>query len=69
MSVKNAVSKANAIIGMVNPKYDLTFENIMDIYKAYGGNFETISCSFRLGYLRGMKAAKANMKKGGKVNG
>lgn len=67
--IKNAVSKANAIIGTINPHYDMSCENMREIYDTYGGSFDVICCSFRFGYLQGMKAAKAEMKKGGAVNG
>ena len=66
---KSAVSKANAIIGAINPCYDMTCENIREIYDTYGGSFDVICCSFRFGYLQGTKAAKAEMKKGGAMNG
>jgi hypothetical protein len=65
MPIKNAVQKANLMIGQINPHYDMTVNNVKEIHEVYGGSFETICCSFRLGYLQGMKAAKAEMKRGG----
>lgn len=62
-SVTNVISKANSLAGKINPYYNMSLENMREIYNAYGGNFEAISCSFKFGYLQGMKAAKAEMKK------
>lgn len=62
MGVKSAVLKANAIIGTINPRYDMTYRNVREIQETYGGNFDAICCSFRFGYSQGMKAAKAEMK-------
>ena len=69
MRVKNVVSKASTIIETINPRYDISCENIREIHDIYGGSFEAICCSFRFGYMQGMKAAKAEEKKGGAVNG
>lgn len=65
MPIKNAVQKANSMIGQINPRYDMTVNNVKEIHEVYGGSFDTICCSFRLGYLQGMKAAKAELKRGG----
>lgn len=70
MAIKNAVQKANSIIGQINPRYNMTVNNVNEIHEVYGGSFDTICCSFRFGYLQGMKAAKAEMKRGGaELNG
>ena len=69
MPVKNVVKHANSLIGTINPRYDMTVNNAREIYDMYGGNLETICCSFRFGYLQGMKAAKAEMKRRESANG
>lgn len=70
MPIKNVVQKANLMIGQINPHYDMTVNNVKEIHEVYGGSFDTICCSFRFGYLQGMKAAKAEMKRGGaELNG
>lgn len=61
--VTNVVSKSKSLTGKINPYYDLSFENMCEIHEMYGGNFDVICCSFKFGYLQGMKAAKAEMKK------
>ncbi len=66
MPIKNAVQKANSMIRQINPRYDMTVNNVKEIHEVYGGSFDTICCSFRLGYLQGMKAAKAELKRGAK---
>ena len=63
MAIKNVVKKADSLIGTINPRYDMTINNVKEIHDMYGGSFETICCSFRFGYMQGMKAAKAEMKK------
>lgn len=68
-NVKNVVEKAKSVTEKINPYYDMSFENMREIYNTYGGNFEVICCSFRFGYLQGIKAAKAEMKKRGAING
>lgn len=57
------VAKVNQLVGKINPRYNLTCENIQEIHREYGGNFESICCAFKFGYLQGMKAAKAEMKR------
>ena len=69
MTIKNTVQKADSIIGQINPYYDMTVNNAKEIHEVYGGGLDAICCSFRFGYLQGMKAAKAELKRGGKVNG
>ena len=63
MTIKNTVEKANSMRGMINPHYNMTIVNATEIHDVYGGNFESICCSFRFGYLQGVKAAKAEMRK------
>lgn len=63
MGIKNVIQKSDATLGKINPRYDLTCENMREIRDTYGGSFDVICCSFRFGYLQGMKAAKAEMKK------
>lgn len=67
-NLKSVVSKANAIIETINPCYDMSCKNMREIRDTYGGSFNAICCSFQFGYLQGMKAAKAEMEKGGAVN-
>ena len=68
-NVKNAVEKTKSMTGKINPYYDMSFENVSEIYNTYGGNFEVICCSFKFGYLQGIKTAKAEMRKRGAING
>ena len=69
MPVKNVIKKTNDMAGMINPHYDMTFSNIMEIYNAYSKQpFDLICSSFKFGYLQGMKAARAEIKQGGRKN-
>lgn len=56
--IKNTVALIRKSIGHIDSRYDLLARNVEDIYN--------MSCNgFRFGYMQGMKAAKAEMKKGG----
>lgn len=64
MGVKSAVAKANEFVGKINSRYDMTYRNMLEIRDTYDGHiFDIICCSFRFGYIQGMKAAKAEMKR------
>lgn len=67
--VKNTMQLIEASIGKINTRYDMCEENIDDICKTSRDAFSMICNSFRFGYMQGMKAARAEMKKGGTVNG
>ena len=43
--------------------------NLNDIIQASNNPCDLVCNGFRFGYMQGMKAAKAEMKKGGIVNG
>lgn len=62
-NTKNIIQKAQDMIGKINPYYDLRYSNVIEIYEDSSGIFDMISNSFRFGYLQGMKAAKAEMRK------
>lgn len=49
----------------VNEKYAMCISNLYEIKEHTKGYFDAISDSFEFGYLQGMKAAKAEMKRGG----
>lgn len=65
--IKNAMKVIEASAGKINVAYDMSIENISEIYEASGNPFNMISNGFRFGYMQGMKAAKAEVKKGGRV--
>ena len=48
-----------------NARYDMNIKNIDDIQQSNGDIFGMIYDSFRFGYMQGMKATKAEIKKGG----
>ena len=64
-NIKNVIKKAKAMTGKINSRYDMGYDNIVEIYEGSQGWFDMISVSFKFGYLQGMKAAKAEMRKGG----
>ena len=60
----NAVEKAEKMLGKVNNRYDLTANEMNDIYQKYKNDMVgLIGCAFRFGYLQGSKAVKAEMRK------
>lgn len=63
LNIRRAI---NSTIGKINPHYDMTVGNMRQIRKENDDWFGMINDSFRLGYVQGMKAAKAEMRK--KVN-
>lgn len=53
----------------LNKNYSACISHFMEIREHSGGYVDALFDSFKFGYLQGMKAAKAEMKKGGAVNG
>lgn len=69
MPVKNVIKKTKNMVGTINPYYDMTFLNMMEIYNAYSKQpFDLICSSLKFGYLQGMKAARAEIERGGRKN-
>lgn len=66
-SIKNAVEKAEAAKRKINRRYDITIGNMIEIGEKSDDIFSVISNSFAFGYMQGLKAAKAEVKKGGRV--
>lgn len=60
--IKNTMKVVKSTIGKLNPYYDMSYNNIMDICKNSTNTFDIISNAFRFGYAQGMKAAKAEAK-------
>ena len=48
---------------IINPYYDLTVENLCEVVRSNKHRGEMVSNAFILGYLQGVKATKAEMKK------
>ncbi len=59
MGVKNTMKVADSALGKVNPKYDLTQKNWIDIVESSGNLFDAAKNGFRFGYMQGVKAARA----------
>lgn len=68
--VKNVIEKAGSMSGKIPSGYQLDASQIVELYEAFSFDwFRLIVNSFRFGYLQGMKATKAEMKRGGQING
>ncbi len=51
------------IEGEINPYYDLDLSGLQKLIEISRSPYALMDNSFRLGYVQGMKAAKAEMKK------
>lgn len=60
--VKNTMKLVESAVGVINIRYDLCAENIIDIKDASQDIYDLICNGFRFGYMQGLKAAKAEMK-------
>ena len=63
--VKNTMNLARKARSVINPKYDIYANNIDDIYRKSDSTFDMILNGFNFGYMQGMKAARAEIKKCG----
>lgn len=62
--VKNTIKLMDSYLKQVNENYALYANNIEDIYKVSNTPCELIYNGFRFGYMQGMKATKAKLRKG-----
>ncbi len=62
LNMRNTINNTK---GKINRHYDMTYDNILQIYRESRDWYDLVSDSFRLGYAQGMKAAKAEMKRKG----
>ena len=67
--VKNTIQLIEKSIEHIDNRFDMSAENIIDISNKSKNSYELVCNGFRFGYMQGMKAAKAQMKKAGVVNG
>lgn len=58
----NVMKQIDQTRGKVNPRYDLSFGEIQELDASNKARFNLVRDCFRLGYFRGMKAAKAEMR-------
>lgn len=61
--VRNTMKHIRKAEQLENDKYSLRMNNINDIKKASVDEWSLICNSFYFGYIQGMKAAKAEMRK------
>ena len=54
---------------VVNSRYGISYDAVKDISGRSTGMIDAISNGFKVGYVQGMKAAKAEMRKAGALNG
>lgn len=67
MISKNAVEKAESMKGRINRKFSISVSQMKEVIDHYDNGFKSGFAFFRLGYMQGMKAAQAEMRKVGKV--
>lgn len=63
MISNNAVQKAESMAGKIDPRFSISYDQIIELSNHYPGRFEYGYSLFRLGYMQGMKAAKAEQRK------
>lgn len=64
--MNNVIYKVKQFTGKVNPYYDMRIDELDQIYKFSRNDMcECICNAFTFGYIQGMKAAKAEIKKAG----
>ena len=66
--VQNTMNLARKASSVIDVKYDIFANNIDDIYQESDSVWDMIVNGFRFGYMQGVKAAKAEIKKGGASN-
>ncbi|MBO5144878.1 MAG: hypothetical protein J6C19_05015 [Lachnospiraceae bacterium] len=63
MSRKNIIEAVNGMTDKINPHYDMRVMDLRKIIEEYAQDpIELVSCSFRYGYMQGMKAVRTEMK-------
>ena len=62
LNLEKAIEQGRKII---NSNYDLTMENLIELYEKRQDKGETICNAFVFGYYQGVKAIKTEMKKKG----
>lgn len=63
LRTKNTMKLINDSVGKISSNYDIAAQNIQDIADASNNKWDLITYGFRFGYIQGMKAARAEMKK------
>lgn len=61
--IKNTMEIIRGMRGKINARYDVYSENFDDILENSNHPVDLIRNGFTLGYVQGMKAAKAEMRK------
>lgn len=61
--VRNTMKLIEKAAQFVNDRYSLCLNNVGDIKKASTSEIDLITNGFYFGYMQGMKAAKAEMRK------
>jgi len=67
--MKDIMSRINSYRKCIQPRYSLTVGECTAIIKGSGGVCEIASNAYDFGYIRGMKAARAELRKKEKCNG
>lgn len=62
-AVKNTMEVINGANQSINSYYDMSLDNINDIYYNSNNAFDMIVNAFKFGYVQGTKATKAYIKK------
>lgn len=66
-AVKNTMEVINGANQSINSYYDMSLDNLNDIYYNSNNAFDMIVNAFKFGYVQGAKATKAYIKKQNKT--
>jgi hypothetical protein len=63
MAKLNTMKTIKGIIGKINERYDMTYDDIEVIRSNSQDDWDLICNGFRLGYAQGIKAVRAEMRR------
>ena len=67
--IKNVTRIIEKSIGKIDVRYDMCISDIEAIEKMSYSKYDFITNGFRFGYMQGLKADRAEMKRNGVING
>lgn len=67
--IKNVTRIIEKSIGKIDERYDMCVSDIEAIEKMSYSKYDFIANGFRFGYMQGLKAARAETKRNGVING
>lgn len=61
---KNAIQKSESMRSQINPRFDISCNQLIEVINHYTSSYAECGLAFfRLGYMQGQKAAKAEQER------